>query len=290
MYADDIILLSESQDGLQNALDVLDNFCVSWKLNVNKEKSKIIVFNSNGKSHINCFKIQDEILETVKSYCYLGIIFNYTGNLNLSKTNLMEKGRKAWYKIKKILSLDNSCSILEKLFDSLVVPVLLYGSEVWGAMHVYRDSEPYEKLHLKFIKEILGVHCKATNYACLKETNREPLHLKVQLNILKFLVHILNSPDSLVSIVYKNIKNSSNWAANVQKLLNNLGFSHLNLNQYNIENYIKRIEQRLQDQHRQQMNGFISSCEKLSFFRKIHIFNKRPSYIDLCKKNGPFIY
>ena len=151
MYADDIILLSESQEGLQKSLDILNNFCSSWKLEVNKQKSKIIVFNSNGKSHFNHFHINNEKLETVKSYCYLGIVISYTGNLNLSKTHLMEKGRKAWFKIKKSLTLDTSCCILEKLFDALVVPVILYGSEVWGAVKTYRDSDPYENLHLKFI-------------------------------------------------------------------------------------------------------------------------------------------
>ena len=283
MYADDIILLSETQEGLQKALDVLNCFCISWKLSINKQKSKIMVFNSNGKTHSNHFKIENETIETVKSYCYLGIIFSYSGNLNLSKTNLMDKGRKAWYKIKKTLSLDNSCSILEKLFDTLVVPVILYGSEVWGAVKIYRDSEPYESLHLKFVKEILGVHSKTTNVACLKEINRTPLHLKVQLNILKFLIHILNSTDSLVSIVYNNIKNSSIWASNVKNMLNKLGFSHLNFNQHNIELYINRIQQRLYDQIKQNMNSLLTSCEKLSFFRSTYIPNKRPAYIDLCK-------
>jgi hypothetical protein len=36
--------------GLQNSLNVLSNFCSSWKLDVNQEKLKAIVFNSNGKT------------------------------------------------------------------------------------------------------------------------------------------------------------------------------------------------------------------------------------------------
>ena len=124
---------------------------------------------------------------------------------------------KAWFKIKKSLTLDTSCCILEKLFDALVVPVILHGSEVWGAVKTYRDSNPYENLHLKFIKEILGVHWKTTNIACLIETNRNPLHIKVQLNVLKFLIHILNSPDSLVSNIYKTIKDSSEWNSKCKK-------------------------------------------------------------------------
>ena len=94
----------------------------------------------------------------------------------------MKKGRKAWFKVKKkVMSLDNPRKVLEKLFDTLVVPIILYGSEVWGARSTFSDSDPYEHLHLKFIKEILGIHSKATNTACLAETNIASLHTKVQL-------------------------------------------------------------------------------------------------------------
>jgi hypothetical protein len=40
-------------------------------------------------------------LETVKSYCYLGLNIKYTGNLNMSSKMLMEKGRKAWARCHK---------------------------------------------------------------------------------------------------------------------------------------------------------------------------------------------
>lgn len=37
----------------------------------------------------------------------------------------MEKTRKAYYKIKKTIGLENLCKLLEKLFDYIVTPVLL---------------------------------------------------------------------------------------------------------------------------------------------------------------------
>ena len=51
LFADDIILLSNSEKGLQKSLNTLQEFCNSWKLKINSTKSKVIVFNSNGKSH-----------------------------------------------------------------------------------------------------------------------------------------------------------------------------------------------------------------------------------------------
>jgi hypothetical protein len=65
--------------------------------------------------------------------------------------------------------LNNPCKLLEKLFDSLVTSILLYCSEVWGIYLDPRDSSIVEKFHMKFIKEILGVHCIASNVACRAE-------------------------------------------------------------------------------------------------------------------------
>jgi hypothetical protein len=38
LYADDIVLLSQSKEGLQNSLNILHDFCYSWKLKVNTDK------------------------------------------------------------------------------------------------------------------------------------------------------------------------------------------------------------------------------------------------------------
>jgi hypothetical protein len=69
----------------------------------------------------------------------------------------------------------------------------------------------HKHLHIKFIKEILGVHCKATNVACLAELNRYPLRGRIQLATIKFLEHILNANNSLVNKVYSSTAKNSKW-------------------------------------------------------------------------------
>lgn len=49
MYADDMVLLSESPEGLQNILDTLHEYCNDWKLSVNVCKTKIVVFRKSGR-------------------------------------------------------------------------------------------------------------------------------------------------------------------------------------------------------------------------------------------------
>ena len=45
LYADDIILLSELATGLQKCRSTLGQYCKSWCLNVNYDKSKVMIFN-----------------------------------------------------------------------------------------------------------------------------------------------------------------------------------------------------------------------------------------------------
>lgn len=44
MYSDDMVLLSETLEGLQNIHDTLHEYCNDWKLSVNVCKTKIVSF------------------------------------------------------------------------------------------------------------------------------------------------------------------------------------------------------------------------------------------------------
>ncbi len=48
-WADDIVILSESKEGLQQSLDKLDNYCNMNKLKVNINKTKCMVLNKGGR-------------------------------------------------------------------------------------------------------------------------------------------------------------------------------------------------------------------------------------------------
>ena len=63
-----------------------------------------MVFNSNCRTFLNNFTYNNNIIETVTQYCYLGIVLRYNGKFNLvinHVNTLMEKARKAFFKIEK---------------------------------------------------------------------------------------------------------------------------------------------------------------------------------------------
>ena len=72
------------------------------------------------------------------------------------------------------------------LFDSMVVPILLYGSEVWGVYN-YKDVD---KLHIRFLKSLLVVKKQTPNSAVYGEFGRFPLSVICKLRSLKFWVKI----------------------------------------------------------------------------------------------------
>ncbi len=60
-----------------------------------------------------------------------------------------------------------------KLFDSLVLPILSYASEVWGFDEKIGDAA--ELLHRHFLMHLLGVRDSTANVIVLTELCRFPL-------------------------------------------------------------------------------------------------------------------
>ena len=76
--AEDLLLLSESKEGLQSCLESLQANCDSWKLKVNISKTKVILV-SNGKLDTKAFKftLNGSEIEMVYKYIYLGTLSHH---------------------------------------------------------------------------------------------------------------------------------------------------------------------------------------------------------------------
>jgi hypothetical protein len=45
MYADDIVIFSNTKSGLQKKLDKLHEYCKEWCLEINSSKTQVLIFN-----------------------------------------------------------------------------------------------------------------------------------------------------------------------------------------------------------------------------------------------------
>ena len=77
LYADDIVLLSDSEVNLQCMLDYLNEWCQKWSLNINCLKSNIVHFRPKTVFRSTYhFKCGVQNLEIIDRYTYLGVILD----------------------------------------------------------------------------------------------------------------------------------------------------------------------------------------------------------------------
>ena len=74
---DHIVLLSDSEKGLQSMLTYLNKWCIQWCLDINVLKSNIIHF-THKKVPISqfVFKYSTHAIKTIDRYTYLGVILD----------------------------------------------------------------------------------------------------------------------------------------------------------------------------------------------------------------------
>ena len=227
LYADDLVLFSESNEGLQRAIDKLSVFCENWALNINTEKSKLMCVNTSLTKTPPSIHLRGVPLQVVNSYKYLGLEISDDGKALLTMQDLYHRALKVYFKLARSIQPLPKPKILFHLFDHIIKPVLLYACEIWTPLNLeYRlannpqtaaaqfinnikqnfplehkfceTSNPIEKLHLKFCRFVLGVHSKTTNLAIYGETGRYPLYIDQIVQCVKYYNHLQNSENRLL--------------------------------------------------------------------------------------------
>ena len=247
LYADDVILLSTTETGLQRCISKLEKYYDDWCLEVNLVKSKIIVFNKAGKIYNLEFTYKGKKLDCVREYKYLGVHFSISGSFSLASSELYKKGLKAFYKFKGIFGgTCPSTKVALHVFDHTIKPILTYGSDIWGASaknsrrqnltldKIYKDFHA-EKLHLKYCKYILGVHSKGSNLATIGELGRFPIFNHICESISKFYLHVKGKePDSLLNQTLQTSiqlqkDGFKSWYSGMEVILNELNPNEENI-------------------------------------------------------------
>ena len=305
LYADDLILLSTSKDGLSNCLSRLEKFCDTWQLEVNIKKSKIVIFNEAGRLITGTnFLYRKMKMEIVRSYCYLGIEFTCSGSFKQAREILMDKAQKAVFPLKSVINqFQLPCVKSLGLFHSLITPIALYNSENLAHL-THRQIKAVDenqtsilncltnsyvdKTQQKFLKYILGVKRNCNNMATLGELGEHPLLVKAWVSLLSFWHRSTQMPDeTLTKRALQSITESdsthSEWIATVKFLLKELNLSaHFqNPNDISTEKFVRMCKDRLGRKFIQQWQNLINSQDgRLRFFKLFKHTFERESYLD----------
>ena len=124
MYADDLFILSEIENGLTESLERLSHYAKKLKLKISAEKTKIIVFNKAGKIINVKLRIDDILIQSCSEYTYLGTIFTPGNSFKKAQTELNKKACRAFLGFLSAFNVQASAQVstVRKSFNSLVCP------------------------------------------------------------------------------------------------------------------------------------------------------------------------
>ena len=133
-----MLLVSKSSEGLKRALRILNTFCDKWKLQVNTDKTKIVIFNPKKASFYGPFVYSGQIVDIVKEYTYLGLKIDQNMNFKSAVKELVLKASRAYAAIYQNINIYEGARprTVLKIFDTMIIPICTYDSEVWGSLYL----------------------------------------------------------------------------------------------------------------------------------------------------------
>ena len=276
LYADDTIVLAETADELQKALNAVYDYCEMWQLTVNTEKTKVVIFSRAKVQNFPAFVYGHKHIEVVDDYVYLGCTFNYNGNFHKAIAKQVSQAKKAYYSLmKKIIKFKLPVDIALQLFDQLVLPVLLYGSEVW----CFTKIDQIEIFYRKCLKELLGVSMCTTNVMVYGETGTMPVLKKMISRAVNYFTFLCNGKHSKLSyIMYKVMRckqesvqlYQAEWLKFIERNLSNMGMRSIWMYEgFGFSNtYVKEaMKLRLKDMYIQEWNAELNMKKTCGMYK-----------------------
>ena len=253
-WADDLVVLSLDPSSIQKQLDIIQQYCRDWGLEINISKTKYMIMNGKDSCGDSWRPTLDgQIIEKVTSYCYLGVIISSNGKCNKAVESLYRKGLGAYFSLRSTIDrrfIKAKCSL--KLFASLVEPILTYGCQTWlptlpiisklvsrfnydGSIDLSSVAKmPMEQVQLRHLKYTLGISRRSSNSTAWGETGTTPLFFNCIKLCIKYLNRVMALPSSsfVKAALTEQIQLGLTWYKNMQSILE--CFGEVTTNQYQV--------------------------------------------------------
>uniref|UniRef100_A0A8W8ISZ1 Reverse transcriptase domain-containing protein n=1 Tax=Magallana gigas TaxID=29159 RepID=A0A8W8ISZ1_MAGGI len=128
--ADDISCISLSPRGHQTLLNTAYDFSTQWRFKFNASKSNVLHFSPTDINNSSLsWKLGDGTIKISKSYNNLGILLDAKLDPTERTAKACRKGQQTYFALK--MSEHLNPATLSKLYKRIVLPSVLYGSELW---------------------------------------------------------------------------------------------------------------------------------------------------------------
>ena len=130
-YADDLVILADSEYELQVNINKFNVTCKNFGMKISVNKTKVMKISKYG-GRVQC-KIDQEIIEQVSSFVYLGCVISEDGKLEQEVQSRIMKANSVSCQLRNTLFCKKEVSTKTKLsvHRAIFRPILMYGSESW---------------------------------------------------------------------------------------------------------------------------------------------------------------
>uniref|UniRef100_A0A803U0M2 ribonuclease H n=1 Tax=Anolis carolinensis TaxID=28377 RepID=A0A803U0M2_ANOCA len=197
-YADDTILMAESEEELRSLITKVKEESAKAGLQLNIKKTKIMATRP-----IDNWQIEGKNVEAVTDFIFLGAKITADGDCSQEIRRRLLLGRRAMANLDKILkSRDITLATKVRIVKAMVFPIVTYGCESW----IIRKAEPrkIDTFELWCWRKILRVPWTArrSNQSILQEIMPGcSLEGRILEAKLKYFGHIMRRQESLEKIM-----------------------------------------------------------------------------------------
>ena len=168
----------------------MHEFCGHHGLTISASKTGVVVFNG---SSADTWYLGEHALSKSTSFKYLDLIFHECGNLSPALARLAQNGKGATallhQKFKKLMC-DRSFPMMRRLFDTIVLPTVSYGCEIW-APDCSRALDPeikaMQNIQINFFRQLCHLIKSVSPPIIVREFAERPWLHTWWLRVLRFM-------------------------------------------------------------------------------------------------------
>ncbi|KAL1445907.1 hypothetical protein WDU94_015575 [Cyamophila willieti] len=208
-YADDLVLLSSSLDGLKTLLLKLTDASTKYNMKVNVKKSKYMRVSKRENRRMTNINVNGQVFEEVAAYKYLGTEITNDSRCEVEIKKRIVLAKNAFWKHKEIMRRNVSKSTKLRLLKTYVFSIMTYGCEAWTVSNIFsKKINAFEQWCYRRMMKVSWID-RITNEEILRRMGKERPEL---LNIirerkLKFAGHMIRGSggELLLDIIEGNV-------------------------------------------------------------------------------------
>ena len=197
LFADDTVVMADSEEKLCQLVSEFGRVCKRRKLRVNVGKSKVMRCSRYGSDARLNVMLDGEMLEEVDQFKYLGSVIAAKGDVGEDVTNRVKEGCKVLGALNSVIrNRSLGMNVKRALYEKVVVPTVLYGSELWGLKKTERNK--LNVFEMKCLRSMCGVTRldRIRNEEVRERTGvRKELAVRVDGNVLRWFGHVERMDD-----------------------------------------------------------------------------------------------